>query len=621
MPAPATYPTCAILGSQYVRFIGGGLLILLSGGCAPVKSDPTASSQMVQKPMTELPACPQPVPGFIPPAAGEHPRLFFRRAELPAIRSRAATPEGRVIVARLRFLLDGDQGERLPELYNDCPKIVQEDHAPSSVAQAPAGKAFTLWHAAGYGMLWQLTGERRYADLGRACVEKMLAGQRDINSPYSYYDPHGALRAGPSLGAMAMAYDLNYDGWEEPFRLAVAQSMANYQGCKDYTSLPELARGARHRPPKNHWGGQVGGAALALLALRHDPGIDTAAIESLLVVNKNAIRRQLDEGYSPFGFQSEGQGPGGITSDTAYVPALQAWRVAGGEDYLGPRPRASWILMLKVHDLFLLDGRPWMFNRNMGYAPSYGIGDYTRERTGMSRGGQWAQGFGAIEERYRGAALWCYHHILEPDPDRRTFDTVSPYPHRAVLALVNWPIGLPEQDPAEVLPRLIRDSNGYITTRNGWTGQADCGLSLMNASPIMAWGLGLRVDWGTWKGPACSHWQEYPDGSFSLANAKAGYFLAVDFSKRSGADMLVATAGKALGPDGQQDGPNGASALATTHRLSMYDHDLQIRTYCRGAQPQRKTLSHAVWVNGQVVSFHGQKILIERPPVTERQTR
>jgi hypothetical protein len=428
---------------------------------------------------------------------------------------------------------------------------------------------------------------------------------------FYYFDPHGALRAGPSVGAMAMAYDLNYDGWDEAFRTSIAKSLSTFKGQKAFTSLPELARGARHNPPKNHWGGQVGGAALALLAIRGDPGVENMdEINKLLDVNKNAIRRQLDEGYSQFGFQSEGQGPGGITSDTAYVLALQAWRVAGGMDYLTPRPRASWILMLKVHDLFIIDNQPWMFNRNMGYGASYGIGNYAanRERSGISRGGQWAQGFGAIDPKYRGAALWCYNHILEPDPAARTYDTVSPYPHRAVLALVNWPIGEKEQNPAEVMPKLIRDSNGYVTTRNGWTGVADCGVSLMGNGPIMGWGLGIRVDWAGWPGPTASHWEDRPDGSFSFSNEKGGAFIAVDFSKKSGADMLIVCVGKAVGKDGEQKGPEGASMLSTTHKLGA--HTVQIRTYARGKQPERAGAGEALTVGGQNVRFDGAKIMV-----------
>jgi hypothetical protein len=60
------------------------------------------------------------VRGHKPLAAGEHPRLVFRRSDVPGLRSRADTPEGRVIVARMNELLEGP---------------------------------WTLWQGAGYGLL------------------------------------------------------------------------------------------------------------------------------------------------------------------------------------------------------------------------------------------------------------------------------------------------------------------------------------------------------------------------------------------------------------------------------------------------------------------------------------
>ena len=43
--------------------------------------------------------------------------------------------------------------------------------------------------------------------------------------------------------------------------------------------LADLARGSRHGPDVNHWGGQIGGAGLALLAIRGDPGTDPAKVD------------------------------------------------------------------------------------------------------------------------------------------------------------------------------------------------------------------------------------------------------------------------------------------------------------------------------------------------------
>jgi hypothetical protein len=118
---------------------------------------------------------PVPVKGWKAPQPGEHPRLFFRTADLPAIRKRAETPEGKVMVERLRFLLGG--GEAMPTEYN--PNRGKQSDGSGKLADAPVGKTYTLWHGAGFGMLWQLTGDKKYADLGRQCVAKAIEGQRD----------------------------------------------------------------------------------------------------------------------------------------------------------------------------------------------------------------------------------------------------------------------------------------------------------------------------------------------------------------------------------------------------------------------------------------------------------
>jgi hypothetical protein len=60
------------------------------------------------------------VTGFVEPQPGEHPRLLFRKADIPALRAKAQTPLGRKMVARLRTLLYND-GEALPRFDNVFP--------------------------------------------------------------------------------------------------------------------------------------------------------------------------------------------------------------------------------------------------------------------------------------------------------------------------------------------------------------------------------------------------------------------------------------------------------------------------------------------------------------------
>jgi len=54
------------------------------------------------------------VPGWVAPAAGDHPRLFFRQADIPALQARAQTPEGQAIVARLRKSLGSNGTAPMP---------------------------------------------------------------------------------------------------------------------------------------------------------------------------------------------------------------------------------------------------------------------------------------------------------------------------------------------------------------------------------------------------------------------------------------------------------------------------------------------------------------------------
>src|SRR5689334_2999886 len=63
-------------------------------------------------------AWPAPVKDWTAPQAGEHPRLFFRPADLAALKKRAETAEGKVILTRLKQLLDGKDGDTFPTVFN-----------------------------------------------------------------------------------------------------------------------------------------------------------------------------------------------------------------------------------------------------------------------------------------------------------------------------------------------------------------------------------------------------------------------------------------------------------------------------------------------------------------------
>jgi hypothetical protein len=535
----------------------------------------------------------QPVPGFVAPEPGEHPRLFFRRTDLPTLRERAKTPEGKAILERLKVLL-GTDGLTMPEVKSDMQSAYGKGGGPKPRKEEWPVGTYSISHAAGFGFLYQITGDKTYADLGKECFEWAFEGvrDRDREGRYSWQAPGGALRAGPSLGWYAVGYDLCYDGWDEAFRRKVALAIQNYDEGKNM-SLAELARGSRHMPASNHWGMQVGGAALALLAIVEDPGVDQARIDKLLEQNGNCMIRNLTEGFGDHGWFAEGDGTGCMSSNIAFAPALQAWRIAGGRDYITPRPNAPWMTLKWVMLTMPRKGRPDFPKRG---AYPHNVWD----RRGISGGGTFCQGFGAVTEAQKPGLLWLYNRVgkAEDDKENAPFDTIGYYPHRAVLAFVNWPFGMKEDDPGKAIPRAVRDEKfGFYMFRNRWLDEDDIIISIQTVNTrgwhkansrgdVEVWALGKKMRWGRLAGKMTS-FTPAADGS-ALLTAANGTSLAVDFSKASGADgMLVMT------------GPGAP----TKDTVTVGGAKLSFLFLTRGAPPEPKVEGDRVVVGGQTVSL------------------
>jgi hypothetical protein len=475
---------------------------------------------------------PAPVPNFKPPASGEHPRLFFRQGDIPALRERAKTPEGRAILKRLRVQLNGSDGESIP-----------------------TDKRWTISTVAGFGFLYLVTGDAKYAALGRASMEKQsFAGVKDYtDSRYAFKGPDGALRAGPALGWGALGYDLCYDGWDDAFRKRVAAAIQDYnEGANK--SLPELARGSRHNPKSNHWGMQVGGAAMALLAIRDDPGIDRSKIQPLIEENRAAMIRKMTEGFGDGGYFKEGDGTGSM-ANIAFMPALQAWRVAGGLDYYTPRPNAQWITLRWFHLTVPVPGQDAI---SAGFYPQHG--GYPHN-IWSSYHAYFAVGFGNAKPEQKAAMLWFFNHTgVKEVYEKRggPYDTSSDSPHLSILALVNWPLGLPEKNPEGIIPFAFRDTQyGHYAWRNRWRDANDTVVSVLERGwhpgdkpgPVHIRSQGANRAWGRVQGGFTGDFAPARDGSTILTAAdKSGF--AVDFSRASGADAMLVMTGPNAPPDG-----------------------------------------------------------------------
>lgn len=537
---------------------------------------------------------PAPVPGHVTPAPGEHPRLFFRVADLPRLRERAATAEGQAIVKRLRMLLDGGEGATLPKPPATVEKgkdDKEDEDEPTDIP--PYGTAYTLWHGAGYGLLFQLTGEKRYADLGRAAVEIALqVNKTDCDPRYSFTKGTGALRNGPALSAVAMAYDLCYGGWDEAFRDRVRKEIEFYDPGKELGKakkgnmrLEDLARGSKHGPLSNHWGPQIGGAAIALWAVRGDPGVDNERIDRLLAVNKQCQLRQLSEGLGDHGYFHEHLGPGQITTDTAFMPGLLAWKVAGGVDFVADRPEVPWCTLRFA--MTLLPTPRGVDYLNPVRASTYGGQRFARD--GIARGGQFCQGVGLVSPKDLPILRWTYEHLAEPatavpppytglKPGENSYDLFSRCPHRAIFSLMYWPIGIEPTNPATRLPRQVSDQRlQWHLFRNRWQDGDDILAGLLlgaddsdyfgNALRLRIWGLGRRYVADFPRSEAKAAVAPHGDDAWSAVWEDS--CLAVDFAPGGGCQAVFLLRGPALGPDMPELQPGSPAAFDPTGEWRM----------------------------------------------------
>jgi len=501
----------------------------------------------------------KPVKGFKPPVAQEHPRLLFRKSDLPALRAKARTPEGRAILKRLGVLLDGKDGKTMTTIFSKATHAYMGGGYKSTSVNTPG--VYTISHAAGYGLLYQLTGDKKYAEFGRLCFEKSLAGVRDRDDRYSFIGPGGPLRAGPSLGWHALGYDLCYDGWDLATREKFGRAIAEYDG-KSSTSkekksgnIEALARGTMP-PSSNHFGMQVGGASMALLAVTGEKFVDQKRIDTLLAVAKQSMIRNVSEGFGDGGFFAEGDGTGSMASHIAYVTAVQAWRNAAGLDFVNvERPNVRMTAMKWMYLTVFRNGKPdfWPIRG------SYGHNVWSRQ--GISGGGYFALGLAAVSQTQKTAMKWCYDNFLaESDAKAGTpYDTASRYPHVAVCSLVNWPVSQTATPPADVLPLCYRDTScGFYAWRNRWKDSQDTVITVltnrtqgyMSAKPDRALclnSIGKHTRWGNIKSGPTKYWYSSPRGRASSLTLTDGTCFAVDFTGSSGADVMLVTTGKAEG--------------------------------------------------------------------------
>ena len=560
---------------------------------------------------------PAKAPGFKAPAAGEHPRLLFRKADVPALRAKAQTEEGKAIIARLKVLLGG--GESMPERFSNDKPVNNANEA--EIRNEPVG-TFTMSHGTGFGLLYQLTGEKKYADLARQCLDKIFEGQVDRDSRYNWTTPGTGFRLSFVLQSICLTYDLCAEAWPEDYRRKVTQTVMNMKQKKvdknQFYTLEDLARAGGYPPGSNHFGAYILGPGLVALTFKGEPGADDKRLDELLATVEKNLDRVLGGGFGDRGWFAEGTSCGRIAANTGVIPLIQSLKIAAGKDYISPRPDARYTAVRLMHEI-VPTGKSMNEKAGKYYpVPSRPLiphrGDYGNnelyQRAIISHMGDFAQAMGAALPAEAEAMKWIYNRFIEPEGDKTWNAEV--YPHLAVYAFVNWPAK--ETDPDEVLPKVIVDEpHGYYLARNRWQDKDDIVVTtLLKRGPsgyksgkvskgTQVWGLGEKLGFGGLSGKT-THFRAGADGSMELAD-EGGNALVVDFSGASGAAGLVAQVG-----GGKVSG--GKKAKLT--ELKVGDTTVQILTLAEGEHPTPTAEGDAIKVGNQTIKVEKGKLTLER---------
>ena len=167
----------------------------------------------------------EPAEGYEPPAPGEHPRLLFRRSDLPELKARAETEWGRKLIERIR----------------------QREKDPLAM-----------------GLMYRLTGEQKYAD---RCRDILTRDRHDFSGgPFNTGHYHG-----PRQMRMGMTLDLAWDGLDEQFRSMIAGYLW-YYNSRSLLRPSHMAAKTNQAPGSNYMGKLIPGAYTSQAAVWDAPG-------------------------------------------------------------------------------------------------------------------------------------------------------------------------------------------------------------------------------------------------------------------------------------------------------------------------------------------------------------
>jgi hypothetical protein len=349
----------------------------------------------------------------------EHPRLMFRRQQLPELQEKAKTEAGKIILAQLK------QSLQQKVYYNN--------------AYVPNGG----YHAVGHCFLYQIEGDKKALETAWQITDNAMQnpGRKRI------------LEQSTTVAGIAMTFDLCYDGWTVKRRKQVAFWLNN--------KLRWLIAGDS---PKNGWNSYSwsnwnararGAAGLAALVLLNEPkeffGNKETKIEHNLKVAERNIIRYLQMAIGDRGFGTEGDLYSTEPWTLTVMPFLLGYRNTIGEDLIS-NSSAEWFL-------------PHYILRLTGDKGKLSNGAFGRHYLTPS-GSLFAVGLPLVKQEFLPAVMWFFDRNFGMNGDR-SFGIGNFLPYEAIYAFLGYPNTLKTQNPADAFGKVLEDKQkGFYVFRN-----------------------------------------------------------------------------------------------------------------------------------------------------------
>ena len=405
--------------------------------------------------------------GYKPLDPTEHPRILFRKHQLPALREKLKTPLGQAWL---------EQAKASGDIVN-------------------------------LGMLYQLTGEKAYADRAYDAVDALKGN----------YDPGaggaGTGGVGHNFVAVVLTYDLCHDAWPAEFREQVATRLMRY--ITVFQKVLPIAH-ANYHPCSNYYGPGRGSIALGTMALYGDKGpepvkptspdelLKKGGFEALMLQQSgeiDSLRKRYEKelaqwkaehqawtesgggdrakllafhagrmhmlrhyrlGVGDGGFQAE---TGGYANTATYYPLVYAnayYHMFGRHP--SPYPDIRLLVVRKMmQQLFL---------------PGGGV-RYQKMSTASDLPLTWiAPAFDMAPDEYKPSLLWAWNHLAGVTDEASTANVIKALEKQrglaAAHAFIHYPLDMKPVPPAEAMPLTWQAPTfGFYLFRSGWTGGND----------------------------------------------------------------------------------------------------------------------------------------------------